>query len=53
MSRYIHTSAGNGGLLGDHPTDRWHVRGTDLGFLFEGGKQFDHEGLKCPRFCSV
>lgn len=44
MSRYIHTSAGNGGLLGDHPTDKWHVRGTDLGFLFEGGKQFDHGG---------
>ncbi|MBY0797885.1 DUF4185 domain-containing protein [Corynebacterium parakroppenstedtii] len=44
MSRYIHTSAGNGGLFGGHPTDRWHVKGTDLGFFFEGGKQFDHEG---------
>ena len=26
------------------PTERIGVGGTDLGFLFEGGKQFPHEG---------
>ncbi len=38
MSKKIHTSAGNGGALGGHPTRKFQVGGTDLGFLFEGGK---------------
>lgn len=37
MSRLIHTSAGFGGEeVG--PTDRFGVRGTDLGYLFVGGR---------------
>lgn len=36
--RYIHCSAGNGGVIGGHPTAKFQVRGTDLGFLFVGGK---------------
>lgn len=39
MSTKVHTSAGNGGLLGGHPTDKFNVHGTDLGFLFEGNKK--------------
>lgn len=38
MSTLIHTSAGNGGILGGHPTDKFTVNGTDLGFLFEAGR---------------
>lgn len=44
MSHRIHTSAGNGGPdatgpdgTDNHPTDRFGVRGTDLGYLFTGG----------------
>lgn len=38
MGKFIHTSAGYGGVLGTSPTDKFAVKGTDLGFLFEGGK---------------
>ncbi|WP_066583933.1 DUF4185 domain-containing protein [Corynebacterium provencense] len=40
MSTLIHTSAGYGGLAsGDtKPTDKFQVKGTDLGYLFTGGK---------------
>jgi|GEM_PF-1782041 len=45
VNRRIHVSAGNGGpdtgrLQGrgnNHPTDRFAVKGTDLGYLFSGG----------------
>lgn len=44
MGHRIHTSAGNGGAdatgpggTDNHPTDRFAVRGTDLGYLFTGG----------------
>lgn len=36
VGTFIHTSAGNGGT--DQPTQRFGIGGTDLGFLFEGGK---------------
>lgn len=39
MSTKIHTSAGYGGILGGTPTAKFHVRGADLGFLFEGNKR--------------
>lgn len=39
MSNKVHTSAGNGGLLGGRPTDKFDVHGTDLGFFFEGNKK--------------
>lgn len=38
MGTRIHTSAGYGGPSGGTPTARFHVRGTDLGFLFEGDR---------------
>lgn len=37
MSSKVHTSAGYGGFL-DKPTAKFKVDGTDLGFLFVGGK---------------
>lgn len=40
----IHTSAGNGGPGGGTPTTRFGVGGTDLGFLFEGGKTETEDG---------
>lgn len=43
-STKIGISAGNGGIIAPRPTDRFKVQGTDLGFLFEGGKQFGSNG---------
>jgi hypothetical protein len=38
LSTLVHTSAGFGGRRSAAPTDRFHVRGTDLGYLFTGGR---------------
>ena len=44
MSTFIHVSAGFGSPVGPFPTEKFAVRGTDLGFLFEGGKQLAPDG---------
>lgn len=53
MARRVHVSAGYGGVLGGSPTEKFAVKGTDLGFLFVGGKGQWVGGLFGDTFASI